>query len=303
MRGMPWAAGCLLGIRKASAGICWLVLPKTGSDGQAMPGHAIITGGSSGIGLAIARLLSSRGTAVSLIARNKEKLAAAKQAITAGSNGHTRVQTFSADVRDPEDLRQAIAAASDGFGPPDWGISSAGIVIPGTFASQSLSDHENQWRTNYLGSLQFAHFVLPYLEKSADARLILIASGAAFSGLYGYSSYGPTKFAVRGLAESLRVELKPRNVCVTIAFPGDTDTPQLQAEIKSRPPVTSQLASSGGVMSPDAVARGIVSAAERGDFEVTFGWQLRLLGRTHSLIGPMFRRYQDWLVRRSGEPS
>lgn len=266
-----------------------------------MAGHAIITGGSSGIGLAIARLLASRGTSVSLIARNPDKLAMAREALLASANASTAVQTFSADVRDPDDLKQAIAAAADGLGPPDWGISSAGIVIPGTFAKQSLRDHEDQWRTNYLGSLQFAHFVLPYLERASNPRLVMIASGAAFAGLYGYSSYGPAKFAVRGLAESLRVELKPRNVCVTVAFPGDTDTPQLHAELKLRPKVTSELANGGGVMSPDAVAKGIVSAAERGDFQVTFGWQLRMLARTHSLIAPLFRHYQDWLVRRSGE--
>jgi len=267
-----------------------------------MAGHAVITGGSSGIGLAIAKQLTARGTAVSLIARNREKLAAARELLQ-GVNGSAGVQTFSADVRDPSELRDAIASATGSFGEPDWGISSAGIVIPGVFIDQSLSDHESQWRTNYLGSLQFVHFLLPHLERSRNPKLVLISSGAAFSGLYGYSSYGPTKFAVRGLAESLRVELKPRNVSVTIAFPGDTDTPQLQAELKTRPQVTSQLASSSGVMSPDVVAKGIIAAAERGDFQVTFGWQLRLLGRTHSLIGPMFRRYQDWLVRRTGDTS
>lgn len=266
-----------------------------------MPGHAIITGGSSGIGLAIAKLLSSRGASVSLIARNRDKLAAARETVLGAGNGQSAIQTFSADVRDPDELRQAITSATNSFGAPDWGISSAGIVIPGKFVNQTLRDHEDQWRTNYLGSLQFAHFILPYLERSQRPRLVLIASGAAFTGLYGYSSYGPAKFAVRGLAESLRVELKPRNVSVTIAFPGDTDTPQLQAERKLRPRVTSELASGGGVMSPEAVARGIVAAAERGDFQVTFGWQLRMLARTHSLIAPLLRGYQDWLVKRSGE--
>lgn len=268
-----------------------------------MTGHAIITGGSSGIGLAIARTLSARGISVSLIARNREKLAAARETLQASSDGKTSIQTFSADVRDADELRRAIEAAVDGLGTPGWGISCAGIVIPGIFVNQSLRDHEDQWRTNYLGSLQFTHFVLPHLEKASRPRLVLIASGAAFTGLYGYSSYGPAKFAVRGLAESLRVELKPRNVSVTIAFPGDTDTPQLRAELKLRPKVTSELASGSGVMSPDKVARGIVEAAERGDFQVTFGWQLRLLARTHSLISPLLRRYQDWLVKRSGEPS
>lgn len=265
-----------------------------------MPGHAIITGGSSGIGLAIAKLLSSRGTAVSLIARDPDRLSEAKKTLSGGSKDDSRIQTFSADVREASQLEDAIVAATDRFGAPSWGVSSAGIVIPGTFDQQSLSDHENQWRTNYLGSLQFAHFMLPHLERADNPRLVLISSGAAFAGLYGYSSYGPSKFAVRGLAESLRVELRPRNVCVTVAFPGDTDTPQLRAELMTRPKVTSELASSGGVLSPDMVARGIVSAAERGDFEVTFGWQLRVLARTHSLIAPMLRRYQDWLVKRSG---
>jgi hypothetical protein len=54
-------------------------------------------------------------------------------------------------------------------------------------------------------------------------------------------------------------------------------------------------------MSADSVARGIVAAAERGHLEVTFGWKLRLLSRTHSMIAPLFRSYQDWLVRRFGE--
>lgn len=268
-----------------------------------MPGHAIITGGSSGIGLAIAKSLSARGASVSLIARNREKLATASAAVLAAGNGKAEVQTFSADVRNPEELKDTIAQAVAGFGAPDWAISCAGIVIPGIFVNQSLRDHEDQWRTNYLGSLQFTHYVLPYLEKAEKPRLVLIASGAAFAGLYGYSSYGPAKFAVRGLAESLRVELKPRNVSVTIAFPGDTDTPQLRAELKLRPKVTSELASGSGVMSPELVAKGIIAAAERGDFQVTFGWQLRMLARTHSLIAPLLRSYQDWLVRRSGEAS
>lgn len=267
-----------------------------------MRDHAIITGGSSGIGLATAKLLASRGVAVSLIARNQGKLEAAREGILSQVNGAGAVQVFSANVCNAAELKDAIDAAAASFGVPSWAISSAGMVIPGTFITQSLGDHESQWRTNYVGSLNFAHLVLPHLETAGKPKLVFISSGAAYLGLYGYSSYGPTKFAVKGLAESLSAELKSRNVSVTVAFPGDTDTPQLRAELPKRPAVTSKLAG-GGVMSAESVARGIVAAAERGDLEVTFGWKLRLLSRTHSMIAPLFRTYQDWLVRRYGEPS
>lgn len=263
--------------------------------------HAIITGGSSGIGLAAAKILASRGHAVTLIARNREKLADAEHAVRAAAGETARVRTFSADVRDAEALGSAIESSVSDLGRPFWAISSAGIVSPGTFMTQTLGDHENQWRTNYQGSLHFAHLVVPHLVKLPGSKLVFISSGAAFVGLYGYSSYGPTKFAVRGLAESLRVELKPRRVSVTVAFPGDTDTPQLRWELPRRPSVTNRLAGGSGVMNPDVVALHLVNAAGRGDFQVTFSWQLRILGMVHSLIAPLLRAYQDWLVKRFGE--
>jgi hypothetical protein len=87
---------------------------------------------------------------------------------------------------------------------------------------------------------------------------------------------------------------------VTLVCPGDTDTPQHTAELLSRPKVTSHLAGNGKLLTADAVAEKLVQAAIRGRFLVTFGLQLQLLGRTHSLIAPVVRTYQNLLVTRFG---
>lgn len=262
--------------------------------------HAIITGGSSGIGLATAKLLAARGVSVSLIARNLERLKAAEAVVSQASANGARIKIYQCDVRDAGALQGVVNEAVEALGQPRWAVSCAGIVRPGTFLQQSLDAYEEQIQTNYLGSLYFAKAICPHMISNQGGRLVFIASGAAFVGLFGYSSYGPSKFAVRSLAECLRVELKPYNISVTLVCPGDTDTPQHREELLSRPKVTNCLAASGRLLSAEAVAEKLVDAAERGRFLVTYGWQLQLLGRMHSLAAPAVRSYQNWLMTRFG---
>jgi 3-dehydrosphinganine reductase len=262
--------------------------------------HSIITGGSSGIGLATAKILASRGISVSLIARDLDRLEAAKEIVAAVAKGDARVKVYPCDVRNAPNLQEAVDTAIEAMGKPGWAISSAGIVQPGRFLDQSLDAYEEQIRTNYLGSLYFAKAISPYMVANKTGRLVFISSGAAFVGLFGYSSYGPSKFAVRGLAECLRVELRPHGISVTLVCPGDTDTPQHATELLTRPKVTSYLAGDGKLLTADAVAEKLVHEAIRSRFLVTFGLQLRLLGRMHSLIAPVVRTYQNLLVTRFG---
>ena len=86
---------------------------------------------------------------------------------------------------------------------------------------------------------------------------MLVASGAALLGLYGYTSYAPTKFAVRGLAEALRSELAPEGIAVSVVYPPDTDTPGYREELRHRSAITHRLARLRRAAPADAVAEAI----------------------------------------------
>ena len=101
---------------------------------------------------------------------------------------------------------------------------------------------------------------------------------------------GPTKFALRGLAESLRGELKRDGIGVTIAYPPDTDTPQLHQENLTKPKETKAMTGTAKMWPADGVAKKIVEGAEAGRFTVTPGWEMAALGRLHSLLRPAL----DW---------
>jgi short-subunit dehydrogenase len=157
---------------------------------------------------------------------------------------------------------------------------------------------------NYLGTLHLVRAVLPAMRARGWGRLVVVASGAALVGLYGYTSYAPSKYAVRGLAEALRSELVPDGVAVSAVYPPDTDTPGYREEVRLRPEVTSRLAAGGGLMTADAVAAAILRGIERGRFAITPGPSMAALHRLHSLVGPLLHRlWFDPLIRRLHRPT
>ncbi len=248
---------------------------------------AFITGGSSGIGLALARQLSARGHPVALFARNADRLT---DAVASMPNA----RAYPCDVADRATCEAAVTQAIADFGAPGWAIANAGIAEPGEFMSQDIAAHEAQMQTNYMGALYFAKACA---DAMGDGRLVFVSSGAAFFGIYGYSAYAPSKFALRGLAEVLRVELAPR-ISVTLAYPPDTDTPQLAAEARTKPAVTKAITAGGGLWTPENVAAAILKRADKGRFTVAPGAQMTALLWLHSLAAPALRAWQAGVVRK-----
>ncbi|WP_036486168.1 SDR family oxidoreductase [Myxosarcina sp. GI1] len=255
--------------------------------------HAIVTGGSSGIGKATARLLAQQGANITLIARDRLKLAAAKQEIEQVTAKTQRIITVAADVALKQEITEAIELAIFQLGTPSILIASAGIAIPNYFEELPLETHETSMAVNYFGSLYSIKAVLPTMERQGRGSIILISSGAGLIGIYGYSAYCPSKFAIRGLGETLRAELKPKGIQVSVVYPPDTDTPQLAAENKTKPPETKLITQTAATWTAEEVATKIVRGIELGRGAATPGWTMSMLYRFHSLVAPLLNWYFD----------
>jgi 3-dehydrosphinganine reductase len=259
-------------------------------------GTAVVSGGSSGIGLACARELARRGFRIALIARDPERLALAAQILAA--DGAPHVATFALDVTDARACAQAIERIEGELGAMDWLIASAGDATPGMFDALEASAHRAQMEVNYFGALNLVMPASTRMAARGAGRIVLVSSAAAFVGVTGYSAYAPGKFALRGLGEILRVELGARGVCVSVAFPPDTRTPLLERELTTRPPISSRMAAAGGLFSAEAVAANIIADAMKGRFVLAPSLLLRLYAWSHSLYAPfLLARQRRTLAR------
>ncbi len=226
--------------------------------------HVIITGGSSGIGRATARLLTRRGAHISIIAR-RQTLLDETTAELEGLRAHPRqrIHAHSADLSEWEQAQEAIATLSaDGF-PPDILINSAGITQPGYFEQLELDDFRRIMDVDYFGTLYPCRAVVPTMIERGRGHIVNLSSVAGFLGVFGYSAYCAAKFAVRGLSDVLRQELKPHGIHVSVVFPPDTDTPQLRYEEPFKPPETRRISGTARVLTADQVARAILRGIER----------------------------------------
>jgi 3-dehydrosphinganine reductase len=267
-------------------------LERLRDDTSGRPAHAIISGGSSGIGLALGRRLAVAGWNLTILARGADRLAEARAALAAGG---AEVMAESVDVADRDAVGRAVHASIARLGPPKLLVASAGMVVPGRFDELPLEAYHKTMEVNYFGTLNLVRAALPAMRAQRGGRIVMISSGAALLGIYGYTAYAPSKFAVRGLAEALRSELAPDGTAVSVVYPPDTDTPQFREEVRLRPEATSRVAGSGGLRSADQVAGAIMRGIRRDRFVIAPGMEMSALAVLHSVIGPMLHRF--WFDR------
>ncbi|MCU1455366.1 MAG: Short-chain dehydrogenase [Acidimicrobiales bacterium] len=256
--------------------------------------HAVITGGSSGIGLATAHALAARGASVSLVARDPERLAAAAAELTAAG---ATVRTASVDVADGDALRTALDELVGAAGPCDVLITSAGQARPGHFLQLDDDVFRRMVEVDYFGTLYAIRAVAPAMVERHRGSIVAISSAAGLVGIYGYTAYAPAKFAVRGLCEALRDELRPAGVHVACVFPPDVDTPQLAEENRWKPAETAAISGTIRPLPASQVADAIVRAIERERFAVYPDRPTAVLAALAPLAAPLVRRLIDRKVR------
>jgi 3-dehydrosphinganine reductase len=250
--------------------------------------HALITGGSRGIGLAVARSLWDKGYSLTLVARDKTRLSGVAASLQDETiSPHRGVQTIAVDLRD---TRSAYAAVTDGcakLGPPDVLVCAAGIARPLEFDALTVDDFRELLEVNFLAVVSTIKAALPRMKAARRGHIVLVSSGSALIGLYGQSAYGASKFALRGLAEALRAELRDDHIRISICYPPNTDTDMLAAARIAAPPAGWAVMSGARTLSAETVARAILDGIERNRFEIAPGLEMSLLNRFHSVLKPL----------------
>ena len=262
--------------------------------------HVMITGGSSGIGLALAGQMAVDGYDVTLIARGQDKLnAAVAELERRRSTEKQRFLAVAADVGNADSITTAVNQAIAELGPPTVMVTSAGIAVPGYFQDLPLSNFERTMQINFLGTVYALRAALPSMLDQGFGHLVVVSSGAALTGIFGYTSYGASKFALRGFSEALRCEMKPLGIHVSIVYPPDTDTPQLLEESKTKPYETKQMTGSAKVMTADQVAHCIYQGIQRRRFVVAPGAEIKMLVWINSIAAPLLYSYFDGIVAKA----
>ena len=261
--------------------------------------HVVVTGGSSGIGEAVAREVARRGARLTLVARGADRLDDAAQAIRTAAPSAV-VGVAAVDVSDREAIGDALARAADERGDVEVLVCSAGITRPGRFLELDDDVFRSMVEVDYFGTLWPVRAVAPGMAARGHGSIVGVSSAAGLVGVYGYSAYGAAKFAVRGLLESLRTELVPLGVHVGCAFPPDVDTPMLAEEEAFKPPETKAIAGSIKPLAADRVAAAIVAGIDERRAEIYADVATRALARTVATAPGVYRRLFDRRVRQAG---
>lgn len=226
---------------------------------------ALVTGGSSGIGKALAELLAQHGAKLVLTGRRPDPLEEVRRKL---QEQGTEVVVVPGDIRNQMARMQALEAAAHRFGQLDILVNNAGAVRAGGLETMAVNEIETMIAVNLLAPILMVRDALPLLRVARNGLIVNVTSGIALLGVPFYSTYAASKAGLARFSEALRRELKGEGLHVLTVYPGATDTPMM-ASSKAGPELGFNRET------PEAVAQAIVEAIETDALEVMRGGEAR----------------------------
>ena len=262
----------LLGVAAGAVGALVGRQLARGSRRIAFTGRVVvITGGSRGLGLVLARQLASEGARLCLLARNDDELARAAAQFPPGGE----VMTLRCDIRRRADVRAAIDAILDRWGVIDVLINNAGVIQVGPLEHMTTGDFENAMATHFWGPLHLMFEIVPSMRRRGFGRIVNISSIGGRVAVPHLAPYCASKFALAGLSDAVRTELDQYGIRVTTVAPGlmRTGSP-VNADVKGQHEaeyawfaISDSLP--GITVSAEHAAHQIIDACRYGDPELT----------------------------------
>jgi 3-dehydrosphinganine reductase len=237
--------------------------------------RVLITGGSQGLGLALAIELVKRKSNIVIVGRNIEKLKRAVDELDLLKQQDQRIEYYSVDLQDYKKCEEMMVE----IGRVDWIVCNAGSARTGFISN--TNDHESQMTSNYMTTVNVCKAMMASIKKKNSngricgldqdeiqllpERIIVVGSICSMLSMIGFTAYCASKFALRGYVDGLRQELKVLGTKVHFYMPGNMDTPGFEQESKDKPAITHEIEGASTPCTPEQAAQSLLGGvmAER----------------------------------------
>ncbi|OAD73057.1 hypothetical protein PHYBLDRAFT_38732 [Phycomyces blakesleeanus NRRL 1555(-)] len=239
--------------------------------------NCFITGGSSGLGKALAEELVKGGADVCIVARRTEELEKAVKEIE-------------------QDMLRAFDTAEVKMGRnPDFVCCCAGASYPKFFLDSTLDEVDHLINLNYLGQAYAAHVI-------ENGKIVFVSSMLGILSFAGYATYSPTKYAIRGLADTLRNELKQYGIGVHIFFPGGIESPGFDTENLTKPEVTKAIEGANTPQTSKECAKSLMKGLHTGNYMIMTDFIGEILRAVSRGVSPSNNFILDSILSIIGQP-